>query len=211
MKKSLYKGSLWKTKPFKVSILVPTRDMVNTQFSYSITQLVKTSSEAGIDVYVFYDSSTILLNQREKLIEMGKEIQSDFVLWLDSDMVFPSTTLLRLLEHNKDVVACNYYKRTNPQTTVAYRSLKDWNSWVPMVPEDELVEVEGVGFGCILMKTSIFKKVKKPYFEFTYDKNENRWHGEDFNLLKKLRKEKVKIYVDTVLSMEIKHLGTKAF
>lgn len=211
MKKSLYKASLWNSKPFKVSVLVPTRDMVHTQFAYCLSQMIKTSNEAGLDVYLFFDSSTILLNQREKLIEKAIEIDSDYVLWLDSDMMFPSTVLLRLLEHRKDVIACNYFKRSLPQTTVAYRSIKDWNSWVPMEPKERLVEVEGVGFGCILMKTSIFKKLKKPYFEFTYKKETQDWFGEDFNLLGKIRKNNIKIYVDTVLSMDIKHLGIKAF
>lgn len=211
MKKSLYKSSLWESKPLKVSILVPTRDMVNSEFAYCLTQMVKLSSSSNLDVYVFFDSSTILLNQREKLIEMAKDINSDYVLWLDSDMMFPPTTLLRLLEHRKEIVGCNYYKRSLPQTTVAYKSLKDWDSWIPMKLEDDLVEVEGVGFGCILMKTSIFKKLEKPYFEFSYKKETKDWMGEDFNLLNRLRKNKHKIYIDTVLSMDIKHLGIKAF
>lgn len=211
MNKSLYDASMWETKPKKVSILVPTRDLVHTSFSFCITQLVKTSIENGLDIYVFYDSSTILLNQRNKLIQQALDIGSDYVLWLDSDMMFPSTTLLRLLNHNQNIVGCNYLKRTNPQTTVAYKKLNDWDSWIPMRPQDNLIEVEGVGMGCILMNTLIFQKLKKPYFKFTYDKKENLWHGEDFQLLERLRKHNVKTFIDTVLSMEIKHLGVSAF
>ena len=211
MSKSLYKGSLWSGKPIKLSILVPTRDMVHSQFAFSLTQLVKTTSEAGIDTYVFFDSSTILLNQREKLIEQAKEIKSDYVLWLDSDMVFPSTTALRLLNHKKDIVGCNYMKRSLPLKTVAYTDVTDWDTWVPLTPQNELVKVEGVGMGCLLMKTSIFKKLEKPYFEFVYKEKTKDWYGEDFNLLEKLRNQKYEVFIDTVLSMDIKHLGIYAF
>lgn len=164
-----------------------------------------------IDHYVFMDNSTILLNQRERLITNAIDIDADYVLWIDSDMVFPSTVALRLLEHNKDIVACNYMKRTKPLKTVAYTNIKDWGSWVPLEPRKELIKVEGVGMGCMLMKTSVFKSISRPYFEFTYDGETKDWHGEDFMLLTKLRLAGYDVFIDTVLSMEIKHLGLYAY
>lgn len=211
MKKTLMKGSMWNTKKVKLSILVPTRDMVHSQFSYSLTQLFKTTSDAGVETFLFYDSSTILLNQRERLLEQAKNIGSDYVLWIDSDMMFPSTTALRLLEHNKDIVACNYSKRDKPLKTVAYTNLNDWNSWLPMWPQDELIKVEGVGMGCMLMKLDIFNKLQKPYFEFRYKPDTQDYFGEDFILLGKLRELGYDVYIDTILSMDIKHLGLYAF
>jgi hypothetical protein len=211
MKKSIRKSSMWDSKQIKLSILVPTRDTVHSQFSYCLAQLYKITSELGIETFLFYDSSTILLNQRERLIEQAKKVNSDYVLWIDSDMMFPSTTAVRLLEHNKDIVACNYTKRTKPLKTVAYTNLNDWNSWLPMEPQDELVKVEGVGMGCMLMKLDIFEKIQKPYFEFRYKEDTQDYFGEDFILLGKLREQGYDVYIDTVLSMDIKHLGIYAF
>ena len=211
MKKSIRKSSMWDSKQIKLSILVPTRDTVHSQFSYCLAQLYKTTSELGIETFLFYDSSTILLNQRERLLEQAKKVNSDYVLWIDSDMMFPSTTAVRLLEHNKDIVACNYTKRTKPLKTVAYTNLNDWNSWLPMVTQDELVKVEGVGMGCMLMKLDIFEKIQKPYFEFRYKEDTQDYFGEDFILLGKLREQGYDVYIDTVLSMDIKHLGIYAF
>ena len=211
MRKSINQSSMWEGKPLKLSILVPTRDMVHSHFTFSLINLVKTMTELGIDTYTFFDSSTILLNQRERLIEKAREINSDYVLWLDSDMMFPSTVAVRLLEHNKDIVACNYMRRSLPLKTVAYTDVYDWDSWVPMSPQDELVEVQGIGMGCMLMRTSVFDQLEKPYFEFRYKEDTRDWYGEDFVLLHKLRNNNHKIYVDTILSMDIKHVGTYAF
>lgn len=211
MRKSFYSESMWNSKPIKLSILVPTRDTVYSHFAYCLTQLVKTTSEMGIETYLFFDASTVLLNQREKLIEQAKEMNSDYVLWLDSDMMFPSTTAIRLLEHNLDIVACNYMKRTKPQKTVAYTDVTNWDSWVPLESNDGLVEVQGVGMGCMLMKTNVFETLTKPYFEFTYKEDSQDWYGEDFNLLEKLRNNGYKVMIDTLLSKEIKHLGTYSF
>lgn len=211
MKKNINNSSIWNVKPIKLSILVPTKDLVHSQFSYCLSQLYKTTSDVGIDTYLFFDSSTILLNQREKLIEEAKKINSDYVLWLDSDMSFPSTSALRLLEHGKDIVACNYMKRTKPYKTTAYKDVTDWESWVPLKPFDDLVKVQGVGMGCMLMKTEIFSKLEKPYFEFTYKEDSKDWYGEDFNLLSKLSKMGYDTFIDTILSLEIGHLGLYNF
>lgn len=211
MSKSIQNSSIWNSKPTKLAILVPTRDTVHSQFAYCLAQLIKTTSEVGIDTYLFFDSSTILLNQREKLIENAKDIKCDYVLWLDSDMMFPSTTALRLLAHNKDIVACNYMKRSKPLKTVAYTDLTNWDSWLPLEPKDDLIKVEGVGMGCMLMKTEIFSSLQKPYFEFKYKGDTQDWYGEDFMLLTKLRLNGFSVNIDTILSMDIKHLGIYAF
>ena len=202
---------MWSGEKVKLAILVPTRDSVYSNFAYCLTQLVKTTSEVGIETFIFFDSSTILLNQRNNLLEQARRIDADYILWLDSDMMFPSTTAVRLIQHNVDIVACNYSKRTKPMKTVAYTNLNDWNSWLPMEPKDELIKVEGVGMGCMLMKLHVFDQLSKPYFEFKYKADTDDYFGEDFILLGKLRELNYEIYIDTVLSMEIKHLGTMAF
>lgn len=211
MKKNVYELSAWSDKKLKVAILVPTRDTVYTQFAYCLQQLIKTSTLAGLDTYTFFNSSTILLNQRNDLFKQALDINADYIFWLDSDMVIPSTTLLRLLNHGKQIVGCNYMKRSLPVKTVAYMDTKDWESWIPLVKKDDLVKVEGVGMGCILMETQIFKKISKPYFEFIYKEDTDDWHGEDFNLLKKFREIGIDTFIDMNLSEDVYHLGTYAF
>ena len=98
MSKSIQNSSIWNSKPTKLAILVPTRDTVHSQFAYCLAQLIKTTSEAGIDTYLFFDSSTILLNQREKLIENAKDIKGDTQDWYGED--FMLLTKLRLNEFN---------------------------------------------------------------------------------------------------------------
>ena len=80
-----------------------------------------------------------------------------------------------------------------------------------MEPQDDLIKVEGVGMGCMLMKLDIFEKIQKPYFEFRYKEDTQDYFGEDFILLGKLREQGYDVYIDTVLSMDIKHLGIYAF
>jgi hypothetical protein len=208
---SIYKNTVWEGKPTSVSILVPTRDTVYSHFSYSLGNLIKTTTLMGIEVHLFFDASTILINQRENLINQAIEVKSEWALWLDSDMMFPPTTLLRLLAHNQDIVACNYMKRSYPFKSVAFMDTNDWESWVPLQSEDELLTVEAIGMGCVLMRTSVFEKLNRPYFEYTYQPKTKDWGGEDFTLFKKLNGTGLQLKVDTNLSNEIYHIGTYAY
>ena len=208
---SIYKNTVWEGKPTSVAILVPTRDTVYSHFSYSLGNLIKTTTLMGIEVHLFFDASTILINQRENLINQAIEVKSEWALWLDSDMMFPPTTLLRLLAHNQDIVACNYMKRSYPFKSVAFMDTNDWESWVPLQSEDELLTVEAIGMGCVLMKTSVFEKLNRPYFEYTYQPKTKDWGGEDFTLFKKFNKVGHQVKVDMNLSNEIYHIGTYAY
>ena len=202
---------MWSGVNTSVSILVPTKDTVYSHFSYSLSNMIKLTTQMGIETHLFFDASTILINQRESLIKQAIEVGSEWVLWLDSDMMFPPSVLMRLLAHNEDLVGCNYMKRSYPFKTVAFTDTSDWESWIPIQYSNELAEAEAVGMGCVLMKTKLFKELQKPYFEYTYQPKTEDWGGEDFTLFKKFNKLGHKLKIDMNLSNEIYHIGTFAY
>ena len=165
----------------------------------------------NIDTHVVYDASTVLLTQRERLALEAKNIGAEFMLWLDSDMVFPATTAMRLMAHNENIVAANYVKRQPPFKGVAYPIIGDWNNPLPFEATDELVEVEGIGMGCMLMKTNVLDDIPQPWFEFGWTPASNDHLGEDMILCQKMAAAGYTVKVDTQLSMELRHLGTWAF
>lgn len=173
--------------------------------------MVKFNTLQGIDTHVVYNSSTVLLTQREHLADEALSIGADYTLWLDSDMVFPQTTAVRLMAHKKDVVVCNYVKRQPPFKGVAYPKIGDWENPLSIATAQDLVPVEGVGMGCFMHKTEILKDMKKPYFEFGWTPKSNDWLGEDMMFCQKIARTNRQIFVDTQLSLEMRHLGTWAF
>jgi hypothetical protein len=164
-----------------------------------------------IDTHVFMDASTVLLTQRERLATAAVELGADYALWLDSDMVFPATTAVRLLKHNEPVVAANYVRRQKPYKGVAYETIGDWENPLSFDVQDELVPIEGIGMGCILTKVSIFNELTKPWFDFQWSPESNDFLGEDMYLCQKINAAGYTIKVDTALSQELHHLGTYAF
>ena len=208
---NIFRNTSWSGELTSVSILVPTKDTVYSHFSYSLSNLMKVSTQMGVDTHLFFDSSTILINQRENLIDNSIEMGTEWCLWLDSDRMFPPTTLLRLLSHKEDIVACNYMKRSFPSKSVAFTDTTDWESWVPLEHSNNLEVVEAVGMGCVLMRTNVFKQLTKPYFEYTYQSETRDWIGEDFTLFKKLNDLGYKVKIDMNLSTQVYHIGTFAY
>jgi hypothetical protein len=209
--KSVFSSSSWSTKKSKLAVCIPCRDTLHSAHAMCLVELVKFNTMNNIDTHVFMDASTVLLTQRERLATMALDLNAEYTLWLDSDMTFPSTTAVRLMSHNEEVVAANYVRRQLPAKGVAYEKIGDWYHPLSFDVQDNLVPVEGIGMGCMLMKTDIFNELMKPWFEFQWTPESNDHLGEDMILCQKIAKTGRTVKVDTVLSQELRHLGTWAF
>jgi hypothetical protein len=185
--------------------------MLHSAFSKCLVEMVKLNTMSNLETFVVYDASTVLLTQRERLALEAKKIGAEYMLWLDSDMVFPPTTALRLIAHQEPVVAANYVRRQLPAKGVAYKKIGEWEKPLPFKSQNKLVDIEGIGMGCMLMKTDILDKIPQPWFEFKWTPESNDHLGEDMIFCQKIATAGYGIKVDTNLSMEMRHLGTWAF
>lgn len=208
---SVFSTTKWSNKKGKLAVLIPCRDTLHSAHAMSLAEMVKFNTMNDIDTHVFMDASTILLTQRERLATHALELGAEYMLWLDSDIVFPATTAVRLLAHNEDLVAANYVRRQLPAKGVAYEVIGEWENPLPFDIYDDLVPVEGIGMGCMLMKTEILEQLPKPWFEFGWSPESNDFLGEDMIFCQKMAAVGYQLKVDSVLSQELRHLGTWAF
>jgi len=210
-KTSVFSSNSWSVKKGKLAVCIPTRDTLHSAHALCLAEMVKLNTQNEIDTQVFMDASTILLTQRERLATEAVNLGSEYILWLDSDITFPASTAMRLMSHNEPVVACNYIRRQLPAKGVAYEIIGDWQNPLPFDVYDDLVEVQGVGMGCMLIKTEIFTEIPKPWFEFGWSAQSNDHLGEDMLLCQKIAAAGYNVKIDTLLSQELRHLGTWAF
>lgn len=150
----------------KTLIVIPCMDSVPTQFCQSLAMLKK-EGECAI---AFQMSSLIYMARNElamKAIKMG----ADYILWLDSDMVFEPDLMTRLFktleEKSADFVSGLYFKRFPPYEPVAYSTFDIVDDEIKAekmtdVPK-EITSVGGVGFGCVLMSTAMAMAVFDEY------------------------------------------------
>ena len=129
-------------------------------------------------------------------------------IWMtDTDQVYPQDVLMRMLEHDKDIIAAKVHRRKPPYDPILYRGTLDNytnvadKEWM----DGGLIEVDATGFGSVLIKMSVFESIPKPWFVFDLY-NYKEPVGEDIGFYVKAKKEGFRIWVDC--SIKIGHLST---
>jgi len=153
----------------KTMIAVPCMDQVQTEFCQSLFNLQRVGN-----VYVKLLQCSLLVKSRTDLALMAVQEKADYILWIDSDMVFPDTLLIDLMKDiedgKKDIVAGLCHMRKEPYKPVLWSKLRQGltameneSECLVDYPRDGLFEVEGCGFGCIMMKTEVIAAVRDKY------------------------------------------------
>ena len=177
----------------KVLIAMPTAKFIEPQTYVSIYNLGTSDIETSFVAIEGYSVDT----SRNMLVKEARNQKADYILWVDSDMILPEDTLIKLLSHGKDIVSAAYaFKDVKSQDLIAF-SLDGGR--IPLASVDGLTEVSGIGFGCCLTKTDVFDKIDFPYFVFGED------YGEDIYFCKKAREAGYKIYLDP--DVKCGHIG----
>jgi GT2 family glycosyltransferase len=148
----------------KTLIAVPCMDQVPAPFCQSLAQLQKEG-----ECVLAMKSGALIYTSRNDLAMSAIQMEADYVMWFDSDMVFRPDTMVRMLktarENDIDILTGLYFRRVPPYTPVLFDKLelrtKNIVAWSEFkkIPEG-LFEVGGCGFGCVLMNTGVFLDIQ---------------------------------------------------
>lgn len=206
---------------FKLAVLLPWQNQVDAGFAYCLAEMMAMlgATLQGIgDVKMMEINGTYIDRSRTELVREGLKWGATHLLFLDSDMHFPPDLAHRLLKRNKDIVGVNYARRRFPHLPVTFKTMPDPEkgdeSAVLCYTEADstgLEAVDALGFGCILIRTNVFQKVKPEAFETGLVKDTGIYMGEDTHFCHAAKQEGFEIWVDHDLSHQIGHSGTMAF
>lgn len=190
----------------KLAIGVPLSfPWVPSSFFHSFIQMEKPGY-----TYLYEDSTGPIHEVRNNLVEKAMLMGATKLFMCDIDQVYHPKTITRLLSHNLPVVGALVHRRYPPfdslmmklvkldEDTGAFASIDDWE-------EDELVEVDATGCGCIMYDMDVFKKLPRPWYKAGKGPD-GKAIGEDFGFCCDLKDAGYKIYVDT--SVPAGHLAT---
>jgi hypothetical protein len=144
---------------------------------------------------------------RNDLIQAAIDTECTHVLLIDDDMAYRSNALNQLLEHDKDIVSCLYLSRAYPHPPLVFDLADEKGAAFPlylMGEQPRLVPIVAAGFGFLLMKTSIFEKLEKPYVRMG-ELNPEEW-CDDIGFFKRVREAGIQSYCD--LDCQVGHMGT---
>lgn len=209
----------------KVAVLIPSADQMSSLSALSLAEMAAFTGASivamgAIDLSFHLVKGTYIDIARTTLAKKAIQGGATDLLWLDSDMIYPCDLLLKLIQHNKDIVGVNYTTRRMPIRSVAFKRMdpnhKDHVRLVTGPDSTGLEEVEAIGFGCVLMKTDVFNYVEMPVFQTSFSApvetpDAGFWEGEDVYFCRKIRAAGLKVYVDHDLSKKIGHVGEFVF
>lgn len=187
----------------KILIAVPCMDLVPSQFAQSLA----TINRVG-ECMVAFQMGSLVYDSRNSLALNAIKSNCDYVLWLDSDMVFPSNILEKLIggTDKGDIITGVYYRRAKPYSPVLLSELEigEETKWCDYVdyPQNETFEVEGCGFGCVLVPTKVLIDVYAEYGNMFAPIN---GVGEDLSFCWRARQLGYKIVCDP--SIQCGHVG----
>ena len=143
----------------KTLIAIPCGDQLEANFVECLLNL-RPVGETEIKLL----KGTLVYDARNQLTQYALEKGGcDFVLWLDSDMTFEPDLLERLMEDidGKQAVTGLCFGRRPPFKPCIYKSIRVEKEGLGVMPHadnwydyprDQLFEVEGFGFACVLMR-----------------------------------------------------------
>ena len=142
----------------KISICVPCRDQVHTLFTQSLVNLTNRLTRKQIDFELHLFAGSVICESRTRLVEEALSVNSDKILFLDSDIQFPSNMIDKLYSHNKDICAATYSTRYEPMKSVAFT---DPDNTEKRLDQKGLHKIWAVGMGCMLIDIDVFNTEEK--------------------------------------------------
>lgn len=146
---------------------------------------------------VFKDFGMPIDINRNRLVEQALEWGATDIMFVDVDQTFPADMVTGLLSGldkfpKAGVMSGVYFKKCIPFLPVpgVFRNPADEHNIVPVDPltAPEFYRADVIGLGCALFRAETFKKIPKPWFEYTvYPKDGQCGITEDVAYCRKLR------------------------
>ncbi len=197
----------------KIAIGVASSGTIHSKMAFSLIETIRLNKD--IDFLPVIQSGGYIAENKAKITEIALNCLCSHIFFVDHDMKFPPETLPKLLSYDKNIIGAMYNYRYLPlEPMVKY--LKEDGDWTPKLEEsvikqipNEIFEVGATGGGMLLVKTSVFNKLTKPYFEMEQDEEGYRSVTEDSGFYLKAQKQGFKVWCCPTLN--IKHEGFYEF
>lgn len=132
----------------------------------------------------------------------------DYLFAVDSDIVFKPDTLKKMLAHNVSIVSGLYIQRKPGEHILElYRGGR--NIPYEQIRGQGLIEVDGCGFGCVLVNSNVIRGIGYPQFVYKSAIDHRNTLSEDNYFCMKAIERGFKIHADTSILCE--HIGNTKF
>jgi hypothetical protein len=189
----------------QLALVIPHTGNVSMRWAVRLAELdapphhIVTKSTAAVDL------------ARELAVEDALDVDPEWLLFLDSDVIPPRDVFSRLRQRDVDVISGLYYVDTPERPHPAMWRLDEQKSPSPVPASREGVfNVDAVGLGCLLIRSEVLRDIERPWFRWTRGYDDHPWDlrhqgerpgiSEDFYFCHKLVDSGYDIYMDTTVT-----------
>lgn len=126
------------------------------------------------------------------------------LMFIDADMTFDPYSIQKLVECDRDIIGADYHEKKFPLTSTA-KILDEKGEVIEKELPKEICEVDLLPGGFLLIKMSVFKKLKRPYFQAPSGKTYQDFTTEDYWFSRKAKKAGFTLWCDP--SLKLGHVG----
>lgn len=177
------------TGNYAVAVLVPSYRGLHPKMQDSSAKMIRYASRFdGVSVFTEPVQGSSLISwvrndMYAKLVKSGKPFTH--ILWIDDDMELKDDYLIKMLQHDKDVVGCVYTLRTDPPLPnlhllnihqTAGPKILDWKQKGLLLEPNGLLSAKSddftvsTGTGLLLVKKEVMDHVGDYYVNCSYEK-----------------------------------------
>ena len=197
----------------KVLIGIPCGMQTFVAFEDSMQQAIRgvgTYFEGVINRAMGY----ITADARNQLAKQALEGDFDYLFFMDSDMIFPAGTLVKMLRRTAEIpepelpVLSGIYNTRSDHRLNVYKWLEGKHTYQSVdgkqdsdfhLGADELYVADGCGTGCMLIDMAVFEEIEWPWFTYEYwqgPSGKREWWSEDLVFCKRLYDKGIHVYFD---------------
>ena len=194
----------------RILIAVPTNKNIEaTTFKSIYDQIIPEGYTVDFQYFWGYQVDQV----RNLIADWTMKNGYDYLFAVDSDISFPPDTLARLLSHDKDLVSGIYIQRIPGTHTIEIMRKNEWGGvshvdWSD-IKDQGLVPIDGCGFGCVLIKSSVLNAIPYPHFLYHSALDHRNTISEDVHFCNQMRDQGFRLWADTSILCD--HTGSSTF
>lgn len=173
--------------------------------------------ETPVKGVIYLVGDSLVTRARNKVVKKFLELGGEYLLFIDSDIVFTQSDIIRLRNRNKKIIGGVYLKKKLPYEAVCNRMLR---------AEGDLHVMAEVGTGFLMIHREVFEAIQAKYPEHFYVNEgdepeathydffrvgvvENRYLSEDYYFCWLARQCGYDVFYDTTIL--VKHEGKATY
>jgi FkbM family methyltransferase len=192
----------------KIIVAIPTNRYIEIETFKTLWDM-QVPQGYELDFQYFYGDC--IEQTRNLIAERAKNY--DYLFSVDSDIVLPADSLIKMIAADKDIISGLYIQRIpNTHTLEVYMDTSIGgctNIPYHLIKNRGVVEIAACGMGAALIKSEVFKKLDYPYFYYKTALTMKDTVSEDVYFCKKAREAGFTVWADS--SIQCDHKGTNFF